>query len=660
MNPCDWAGRAKRQDADFAPINNRQCNSLHGARPLRRASGALLLLLGWAFAGPQARADVTITVTGVSDQLRGNVLAYLSFARYQRSKSLTPDTVDRLESRIGREVQSALRPFGYYQPTVRSSVTAPGPGNWQVTIAIDPGQPVILKKVDVRVVGPGAESPLFTRITSSLPFHAGEPLNQAQYDAVKGDLLRTAATYGYIDATLTRHELRVDPSAHTASIALELETGARYRFGATTVEQHVVREKLVRRYLRYVQGEPFDLTEVLRTQFALDDTEYFSNLEVVTGTPDRATHTVPVSIHADPSRPNVYSFAGGYATDTGARGILSWQDRRVNSYGHKMSVDLEAAQVTKYSLQSRYIIPIGDPAVENLTLSGIVEQQQLADVNARTISIGPSVTRVTGRWQTVWFVNGVHATGTVGGQATVLPGTATTPCTATLTTGCADPVTTVTNATVGTGNYYLLVPGVDLASVPKGYLGEPIFQHGLFLEIRGSQTGFGVKANFLQVHLQLERVVNLAPKWHLLLRDEFGATFASRFDQVPPVMRFFAGGEGSVRGFAYNDLSPQQSFCNSIVYKGSQDNECTYNVKAGGKDIITGSVELDRDLPRNFGVAAFFDYGNAFNHFGTRLEYGAGIGLRLRLPVLTLGLDIGQPLSQSGSPRLYINFSPKL
>ena len=79
------------------------------------------------------------------------------------------------------------------------------------------------------------------------------------------------------------------------------------------------------------------------------------------------------------------------ATDTGARGIISWQDRRVNSYGHKMSVDLEAAQVTKYSLQSRYIIPIGDPAVENLTLAGTVEQRQLADVDARTISIGPSV-----------------------------------------------------------------------------------------------------------------------------------------------------------------------------------------------------------------------------------------------------------------------------
>src|SRR5579872_4289923 len=414
---------------------------------------------------------------------------------------------------------------------------------------------------------------------------------------------------------LTRHELQVNPATHAATIALELETGERYRFGDTVVRQHAVSEKLVRRYLRYRKGQPFNLTQVLRTQFALDDSEYFSNLEVLTGTPDRAYHTVPVNIHADPNRPNVYSIAAGYETDTGARGILSWQDRRVNSYGHKMSVDLEAAQVTKYSLQSRYIIPIGDPAVENLTLSGIVQQQQLADVDSRTMSVGPSVTRVTGRWQTVWFVNGVHATGTVQGVPECRTGNAATPF-----TQCEDatgaPIPTIT---AGTATNDMLVPGVDIASVPKGYLGEPMFEHGLFAEIRGSQGAFGSKANFVQIHLQLERVIKLAPQWHLLLRDEFGATVASHFDQMPSAMRFFAGGESSVRGFSYNDLSPLQSFCETVISKSLPPREeCVLNQKAGGKDLITGSVEFDRDLPRNFGVAAFFDYGNAFNHFGSQ------------------------------------------
>ena len=650
-----------------------QCNSSYGARSWR-ASGVLVLLLGWICAGPQARAAITITINGVSDPLRSNVLAYLSLARYQRSKHLAPDTVDRLESRIGREVRSALRPLGYFQPTVHWSVTASGSGNWQVAITIDPGQPVILQRVSVQIAGPGAKSRRFKRITANLPLHAGSRLDEAAYDEVKSDLLRTAATFGYVDAKLTRHELLVNPAAHAATIALELQTGVRYRFGDTTIQQHAVSEKLVRRYLRYREGRPFDLTQVLRTQFALDDSEYFSNLEVTAGTPSQADHTVPVSIRADPSRPNVYSIAGGYESDTGARGILSWEDRRVNSYGHKMSVDLEAAQVTKYSLQSRYIIPLRDPAVENLTLSGIVEQQQLADVDSRTMSFGPSVTRVTGRWQTVWFVNGVHATGTVQGTPECATGNGATPY-----AQCLDdtgkPIPTIT---AGTATNDLLVPGVDIASVPKGYLGEPMFEHGFFAELRGSQGAFGSKANFVQLHVQLERVINLAPKWHLLLRDEFGATVASHFDEMPSAMRFFAGGEGSVRGFAYNDLSPTQNICDYVVSKGIGRSECVLSQKAGGKDLVTGSIEFDRDLPRNFGFAAFFDYGNAFNHFGSQeqtiinsqgklqvvkeplLQYGAGIGFRVRLPVLTLGIDVGEPLSQTGGPRLYINFSPKL
>ena len=653
-----------------------QRNSLRGARPQWRASGVLVLLLGWVVAGPQARAGVTITISGVSDPLRSNVLAYLSFARYQRSKGLTPDTVDRLESRIGREVRSALRPYGYFEPKVHSSVKASGAGNWQVAISIDPGQPVILRSVSVQVVGPGARSRRFTHITASLPpsLQAGSRLDEAAYDAVRSDLLQTAATYGYLDAKLTRHELQVDPATHTALVALELETGERYRFGDTMIRQHAVSEKLVRRYLRYRKGQPFNLTQVLRTQFALDDSEYFSNLEVLTGAPDRADHTVPVNISADPNRPNVYSIAAGYETDTGARGILSWQDRRVNQYGHKMSVDLEAAQVTKYSLQSRYIIPLGDPAVENLTLSGIVEQQQLADVDSRTMSLGPSVTRVTGRWQTVWFVNGVHATGTVQGTPECATGSSATPFAQCL-DSTGKPIPTIT---AGTATNDLLVPGVDIASVPRGYLGEPMFEHGFFAELRGSEGAFGSKANFVQIHIQVQRVIRLTPKWHLLLRDELGATVASHFDAMPSVMRFFAGGEGSVRGFAYNDLSPTQNFCEQVVAPGiPARQECVLNQKAGGKDLFTGSVEFDRDLPRNFGVAFFFDYGNAFNHLGSQeqtvftdqhfvltkeplLQYGAGIGFRVRLPVLTLGIDVGQPLSQSGSPRLYINFSPKL
>ena len=628
-------------------------NPLRGAR--RRALGVLVVLL----VSPLARANITVVIHGVAGPLRANVLAYLSFERYRNSARLSADTIERLENRVESEVTSALQPFGYYQPTVRLDVRQTGPGNWRVALDIQPGPPVKLAAVDIRLTGPGALDPLFTRITARVPFHRGERLDQVAYERFKGALLQTAATYGYLDARLTRHQLLVDPQAHTARIELTLTTGARYRFGTTRITQHVIRTDLARRYLRYRQGDPFDLTQVLRTQFALDDTGYFSNLEVQPGTPEPGTHTVPVNIEAGPGRRNVYSVAGGYGTDTGARGILSWQDRRMNAEGHRLSIDVEASRLVKYSLQTRYVIPIGDPATENLTFSGSVEQRQLAAVDARTMSFGPRLTRVAGRWQIVYFVDGVHATGSVGGN--ICPaqqfGAA---------GACLNPVSAISSVVNN-----MLVPGMDISSVPKGYFGEPIFEHGVFVELRGSHGSLGSGSNFLQLHVELERVFNFAPGWHLLLRNEFGATAASNFQKMPPVMRFFAGGEGSVRGFEYNSLSPVQTFYAAGRFNvggttyGCAGQGCPLQpVQAGGKDVITGTVEIDRDLPRKFGLAVFFDYGNAFNSFHTYrlLQYGAGLGFRVRLPVLTLGIDVGQPLSLPGHqlPRLYINFSPKL
>ncbi len=93
------------------------------------------------------------------------------------------------------------------------------------------------------------------------------------------------------------------------------------------------------------------------------------------------------------------------------------------------------------------------------------------------------------------------------------------------------------------------------------------------------------------------------------------------------------------------------------------DQNCTNAaVKVGGKNVVTGTVEFIRDLPRNFAVAAFFDYGNSFNSFSApQLQYSVGVGFRIKLPVVTLGVDVAQPISRPGAgPRLHINFSPKL
>jgi translocation and assembly module TamA len=96
-----------------------------------------------------------------------------------------------------------------------------------------------------------------------------------------------------------------------------------------------------------------------------------------------------------------------------------------------------------------------------------------------------------------------------------------------------------------------------------------------------------------------------------------------------------------VRGFSVNELSP-------VGASG----------KVGGQYLAVGSVELQRDLPRNLGVAAFYDIGNAFNDFDTPMEYSVGVGMRYHIAVASFGVDVAQALSESGrNPKLHLYIS---
>src|SRR5579872_4417500 len=180
----------------------------------RRGPVAALAVLGAVLAvlvGAPARAaaGVNVEVRGVDETLRSNVLAYLSFDRYKKGGvDLTPDVIERLHNRVEREVQEALRPFGYYEPQVSSTVTDLGRNEWRVVIDITPGRPVLVTSMELKVTGPGQSDPLFKRILAHPLLKEGMRLDQSAYEAIKSDLQRTAATYGYFDAKLTRSELQ--------------------------------------------------------------------------------------------------------------------------------------------------------------------------------------------------------------------------------------------------------------------------------------------------------------------------------------------------------------------------------------------------------------------------------------------------------------------
>ena len=430
-----------------------------------------------------------------------------------------------------------------------------------------------------------------------------------------------AATYGYLDARLLRSELQVNPDAHLASIFLELETGERYVFGSTTIEQTAIRDVQLRRYLRYREGEAYDLGKLLRTQFALDDSQFFSSVEVAPGERDATTHIVPIRVIGKAAR-KAYLIGPGYGTDTGARGTVSWLNPRVNDRGHRLRVLLQASR-TVQNANVRYDIPLGDPVLEKFSMQLLSQTQQISGgVNTRVVSLRPSVTQSFGRWQRILSVDLVH--------------------------------TVTSDAVNGRLANNLVAPGVTYASVPEGYLGEDLFSRTLYAELLGSHSVLGSKANFLRLDLRSERVLNLTTRWHLLLRGELGASAVGDFQELPGIYRFYAGGDRSVRGFAFDSLSPVQTSASSGV-----------SVRTGGRHLLTSTIEFERDLPRNFGVAAFTDFGNAFNRFGDQLALSVGVGFRWRLPVVTVGIDVAKALRAPGfpslpGPRIHLNISPKL
>lgn len=602
----------------------------------RAACAGLLALLWMAIQGNATLADIDIQISGVDGELRRNVLAYLSLERYKTRDDLDASLVERLQERAVREAAAALRPFGYYEAKVDSNIEQLAATRWRARLVIEPGIPVMMQDVTLKVEGPGAEHPAFRDILRDPSLKVGKRLDHAAYDSIKDSLRRTAATLGFVEAQLTASELRVDPELKTATARLILQTGPRYSFGSTLIEQRSLDQSLLRRYLRYEDGTPYDATQLLRTQFALDDSQYFSSVEVLAGEPDAQSRLIPVSIRTEANRRNRYSAGVGFATDSRARGTLTWENRRLNDKGHRLRAELKAAQVEQ-SFEARYLIPIGDPALEKFTTEWRYSRDELGDLDTRTTRLQPSITQVRGDWQRVFFASLSRVR------------------TATADSARENPLDTSDT---------LVIPGISLASVPRGYLGEALFSRGLLAELRGSTQNLGAPDDYLQLRVEGERAFDLAPKWHFFLRGQLGATWISATEKLPGTERFFAGGDRSVRGFGYTDLSPTDEL----------------GAKIGGRHLLTATAEVIRDLPRNFGVAAFVDVGNAFDDFGDPLQYSAGIGLRLRLPVVTLGIDIAQPLTnpacrsvrpdprcgsepgfdKTAGPRLHLNFSPKL
>jgi translocation and assembly module TamA len=563
-----------------------------------------------------AQAGIEIVIPEATEPVQNNIRAFLSLTRYAERDDVTPEIMSRLQRRIVAETRAALEPLGYYEPEVTYETAHEG-DNWRVTIQVKPGRPVRLSEVSVSVIGPGEHERAIQEVVELQDLKPGLRLNHGTYEHVKGALLRAAKNDGYLDARLTKNDLIIDRQERRATATIEVDTGKRYSYGTINVAQDVINDESMRRLLRMKEGDPYTLDSLLRTQYVLDDSQYFATVNIETGTVDREALTVPVTVNAEPNRRHRFATSLGYGTDTEVRGKFTWDNRRVNTAGHRFKMELLGSSIVK-SLGARYVIPVLDVALEKLDFTANIVEEELGDTESQRAEIGSGLTQVLGRWQRVLFVR------------------------------LSNETTTETNSDRNTAFY--VFPGISYSTLPSYIVGGKVRPYRLYFELRGSPTTLGSDASFVQFRFQGERIFNFAERWHLDLRAELGTTrldsdrpAAEEILDLPASQRFFAGGDRSVRGFSLNELAPRDENGDSI----------------GGKHLATGTIEVVRELPRNFGVAAFYDIGNAFDDFADpQLEYSVGLGVRYSIAVASFGIDVAQPISESGrNPRFHLYIS---
>lgn len=580
-------------------------------KKIRAVLARLALIFGLLLAVPLYAAEpVEIVITGIADEALKNVQDTLVLpAGLVRDGAVDRLWLERFATQAAERIRSALEPFGYYSALVTVTVE-PAAERFRLLVKVEPGEQVRLTEVTVTVEGPGLKERRLLRLAAKFPLKKGDVLLQQRYEEAKAALKTRAQELGYLDADFSRHEIRIAEPPTAASIALVLETGERYYFGVTTVlGAPEYPDSFLGRHLTYKPGEPFSYPRLGETQRNFTNSERFKEVIITPEKEAAAAFRVPVTVQlqAGPRfslRPGI-----GYGTDTGARFTVRYRDLNMFHRGHELYSNLYVAERLQ-GLVTGYIIP-SPRDVKDLTLLQLTLQQEETTVYSSRIaalelsrnrSFGP------GKLGTV-YLRTQYEDYTVGMEKS---------------------------------SARLVLPGVRYADDRFNNLIRPRRGFRYALELRGTDQALGSDTRLVQILAEGSHLLPLPWRLSLHTRSKAGATTLNDpLSDIPPSLRFFAGGDQSVRGYSYRSLGPRDAAGNVM----------------GGKQLLTGSIELERALFKDWGVSLFYDAGNSFNSLSSvSLYQGAGVGLHYYTAVGALNLSVARPLG-ADNPTVHIHFT---
>lgn len=564
----------------------------------QRCWGLTLLFFLLLSVASFAAEPLEIEVSGVSgEEALANVRTSLALPPgLVENGQVEPLWLERFEEQLPDRVRQALEPYGYYEAEVKVQRQMSGPGRYLLDVTVVEGAPVRVTAVQVRLSGPGATVPRLQRLAADFPLRVGDVLRQDIYGSAKGTLKARVLDRGYLDADFSVHQIRLQRQERRAEIDLELATGERYHFGAARIEGAPdYPEPFLRRYLAFSAGEVFSYPLLGQTQLNFLDSDRFREVII---TPEKNLAEgmrIPIELKLVPTARRRLRPGIGYGTDTGARTSLNYRDLNVFHRGHEFNADLSIAE-RHQSLSANYILPgLRNLDSQTALRTGFV-REDLKTFETRSLFTeieeqrGFSAGRIGSLYLRLLQENYI-----VGDQDKLSR---------------------------------MILPGIRFRHNSYSDPVRPKKGFRYTLEARGAHQALGSDTGLLQFLASGNTVIPLPWKLKLLLRTQGGISLKNEpLAEIPASLRFFAGGDQSVRGYAYQSLGPKDA-SGQVV---------------GGEHLAVGSAEIEVPLGENWGVAAFFDLGNAFNVL-TKIDWasGAGLGVRRYTVIGPIKIDIAR------------------
>lgn len=556
-------------------------------------------------------ANIRLQLEGLTGEAEKNVRARLS--TIQRDE-VSPDR--RFRARVDNAIREGLKALGYYQPDIDFELKPPPQKGRQVFIVrVAPGEPVRIGGVDVILRGGARDDDDYLALLKKRPV-VGTILNHGDYDNFKKDLTRLALRKGYFDGKFLKNQLGVALSRHQAFWDIDYDSGQRYRFGAVTFTGSQIREQYLQNLLPFKPGDDYEAQDIAELNRRLSATGWFNSVVVA---PEFAkaykNKILPLTGTVSARSKNAIETGIGYSTDVGPRLKVTWKKPWVNTYGHSLSASASLS-APEQQLDFSYKIPLlANPVEQYYLVQGGYKRTRLNDTESDSTTLALSrYQQLASGWQRAINLRWSLDDFTQGN---------------------------LTNTTI------LFYPGVMLSRArSRGGL-IPTWGDSQRYSVDYSSTAWGADVDFLVLQAQNVWIRSLDSGHRFVARGNLGWIETDDFDEVPPDLRFFAGGDRSIRGYRYKSISPRDSA----------------DKLTGASKLVTGSLEYQYNVSGKWWGAIFIDGGEAVNDIRrSNWKVGAGVGIRWESPVGPIKLDFAAPVGDKTARglQLYLGLGPEL